>query len=158
MVLSSRLQTLRKDRAIHLLDIENLTGSGRPTTADVREVMRAYTRLVAIGRLDQFVVAVNPRSLLAVGLALPGVQLLTRAGPDGADQALVEAAYTARIDLRFERIVIGSGDGYFAELAIWLTAAGRRVTVVSRTGSLSRRLAVAVADRVTLDPGLDLAA
>ncbi|GLW98768.1 hypothetical protein [Microtetraspora sp. NBRC 16547] len=148
---TTRLKSLRRGRAIHLLDIENLTGSPRPSTDEVKQVMAAYQRLVRIGPMDQFVVAVNHNALVAVGVALRGVQLLARSGPDGADRALAEAARTDRIDLRFERAVIGSGDGYFADLAIWLTGNGLHVTVVSQPGHLSWRLYAAVPDVVRLE-------
>lgn len=79
-----------------------------------------------VGPVDQFVVGVNPRSLIEVGRGFRGAQILTRSGPDGADSVLTETAIGDRIDLRFERVVIGSGDGYFADLVAWLIAAGLR--------------------------------
>jgi hypothetical protein len=152
-----RRQSLRRGRAIHLLDIENLVRSARPTTRDVTEVMAAYQAVVPIGPADQFVVAANPAALLTAGIALPGIalpgaQLLARSGPDGADRALTETAYHDRIDLRFERAVIGSGDGYFVSLATWLAEAGLHVTVVSRPGCLNWRLYTAVPDTVAIRP------
>ncbi|MEV6983024.1 NYN domain-containing protein [Sphaerisporangium sp. NPDC051017] len=145
-------ESLRQGRAMHLIDIENLVGSTRPTTCEVEEVMTIYESLVPIGAMDHYVVAVNHTALLAVGIAFRGVRLLARSGPDGADRALVESAYDDRIDLRFERVIIGSGDGYFVNLADWLTEAGLHVTVVSRRGSLSRHLAAIVPDVVCLEP------
>lgn len=147
-----RRQSLRRGRAIHLLDIENLTGAACPTTRDALEVMAAYQAAVPIGPADQFVVAVNHAALLAVGVALRGARLLARSGPDGADRALAETAYLDRIDLRFERVVIGSGDGYFTELAVWLINAGLQVTVVSRPGCLNWRLYAAVPHVVSIEP------
>lgn len=147
-----RRQSLRRGRAIHLLDIENLTGAPSPTTREALETMAAYQAVVPIGPADQFVVAVNHTALLAVGIALRGVQLLARSGPDGADRALAETAYHDRIDLRFERAVIGSGDGYFTELAVWLANAGLHVTVVSRPGCLNWRLYTAVPDILSIEP------
>lgn len=147
----TRLRSLRRGRAIHLLDIENLTGSPLPTTHDVRRVMRAYQDKVPVGALDQFIVAVNHNALVSVGIALRGVQLLARSGPDGADHALDEAARTDRVDLRFERAVIGSGDGYFADLAVWLASCGLHVTVVAQHHCVSWRLYSTVPDVVTLD-------
>ncbi|RCG32727.1 NYN domain-containing protein [Sphaerisporangium album] len=144
-------ESLRHGRAMHLLDIENLVGAPHPTTCEVEEVMTVYEMVVPIGEMDQYMVAVNPSALVAVGIAFPGVRLLTRPGPDGADQALGETAHDDRIDLRFERVVIGSGDGYFVDLARWLAEAGLHVTVVSRPGSLSRRLSAAVSDVVSLE-------
>jgi hypothetical protein len=140
------------------LDIENLAGSARPATAEVDRVMGAYQRLVPIGPMDHVVVAVNHNALVAVGLAFHGVQLLVRSGPDGADSALSEAARADRIDLRFERVVIGSGDGYFADLALWLADHGVRVFVVARPRSLSWRLYAAANDFAYLDPAAHQAA
>lgn len=146
-----RKRLLRRGRAVHLLDIENLTYSTRSTSAQVTTFMNHYRRLVPIGPMDQFVVAVNHSALLAVGTALRGVQLLARSGPDGADQALTEAAYEDRVAQRFDRVVIGSGDGYFAELAAWLAGTDVHVTVVSHRQSLSWRLYITVPDIITLE-------
>ncbi|MGW4638385.1 NYN domain-containing protein [Sphaerisporangium sp. NPDC004334] len=145
-------ESLRHGRAMHLIDIENLVGSTQPTTFEVEEVMTVYEGLVPAGAMDHRVVAVNHTALLPTGIAFHGVRLLARSGPDGADRALVESAYVERVDRRFERVVIGSGDGYFTGLATWLTEAGLHVTVVSRAGSLSRRLAAAVSDVIRLEP------
>ncbi|GAA3146930.1 hypothetical protein [Nonomuraea roseoviolacea] len=145
------MRTLRAGRAIHLLDIENLAASPTPAATEIAHTMSDYLRRVPVGPLDQFVVGVNPRSLAEVGRVIHGAQILTRSGPDGADSVLTEMAVNDRIDLRFERVVIGSGDGYFADLATWLTAHDVQVTVVSRTGLLSWRLYVAVRDITYLD-------
>ncbi|NRQ33340.1 hypothetical protein HII36_16005 [Nonomuraea sp. NN258] len=142
---------LREGRTVHLLDIENLTASTSPTTPEVERVMAAYRRLVPVGPLDQFIAAVSHRALVPVGVALRGTRLLVRSGPDGADSILTETAVADRVDLRFERAVIGSGDGYFADLARWLAVAGAQVTVVTRTGSLSRRLYTATGHITYLD-------
>ncbi|GAA1513758.1 hypothetical protein GCM10009677_53630 [Sphaerisporangium rubeum] len=120
--------------------------------------MAEYQDLVLIGPMDQFVVAVNPRSMVNVGVALHGARLLIRSGLDGADSALVDTAVADRIDLRFERAVIGSGDGYFTSLAIWLTEAGLHVTVVSRPERLNRRLHATTGDVTYLPPTVALAA
>ncbi|MBG0816060.1 NYN domain-containing protein [Planomonospora sp. ID82291] len=145
-------RTLRCGRAVHLLDIENLTASTRPSTPEVTAVMGLYRTIVPVGPMDQFIVAVNHNALVAVGIALRGVQLLARSGPDGADRALVEAALDGRIDRRFDQVVIGSGDGYFTELAVWLAGRGVHVTAVSLRDALSRRLHAAVPDVVALEP------
>lgn len=150
--------TWYRGRAVHLLDIENLTASSLPTTAEVTTVMTLYRSIVPIGPMDQFIVAVNHKALVPAGIAFRGVQLLARSGPDGADRALVETAYVDRLGQRFDRVVIGSGDGFFTELAIWLLTQGVRVTVVSRRGSLSWRLYAAVRDSVAFEPPAPIAA
>ncbi len=52
--------------------------------------MTEYLQRVPVGPLDQFVVGVNPRSLVEVGRVILGAQILTRSGPDGADSVLTE--------------------------------------------------------------------
>ncbi|WP_084962951.1 NYN domain-containing protein [Thermoactinospora rubra] len=116
--------------------------------------MTEYRQRIPIGPLDQFVVGVNPRSLVEVGRVIHGAQILTRSGPDGADSVLTEMAVNDRIDLRFERVVIGSGDGYFADLVTWLNAHDVHVTVVSRPRWLSWRLYVVTSDITYLDAAL----
>jgi hypothetical protein len=148
------MRTLRAGRAIHLLDIENLVASPSPTATEIAHTMSDYLQRVPIGPLDQFVVGVNPRSLVEVGRVIHGAQILTRSGPDGAGSVLTEMALSDRIDRRFERVVIGSGDGYFADLVAWLTTHDVHVTVVSRTGLLSWRLYVAARDVTYLDAAL----
>ncbi|MCT9934872.1 hypothetical protein N5079_32165 [Planotetraspora sp. A-T 1434] len=148
------MRSLRRGRAIHLLDIENLTASPLPTMAGVARTMTDYRQQVQVGPMDQFVVGVNPRSLVEVGRVISGARFLTRSGPDGADSALAEMAVSDRVDLRFERVVIGSGDGYFADLASWLAAAGVHVTVVTRSGRLSWRLYAATSDITYLNAAL----
>lgn len=153
-----RRRLLRRGRGIHLLDIENLTGSPSPTTVQVTAFMSRYRGLVPVGPADQFVVAVNPRAVLSVGIALRGIQLLIRSGPDGADRALTECGYADRLPERFERVVIGSGDGHFTDLAAWLAGHGMHVTVVSKRGSLNWRLYLAAPEVVTFEPPVAQAA
>jgi hypothetical protein len=148
------MRTLRAGRTIHLLDIENLAASPSPTATEIAHTMSDYLRRVPVGPLDQFVVGVNPRSLVEVGRVIHGARILTRSGPDGADSVLAETAIGDRVDLRFERVVIGSGDGYFADLVTWLTAHDVHVTVVSRTRLLSWRLYVTTPDITYLDAAL----
>lgn len=69
---------------------------------------------------------------------MPGVRLMAREGPDGADLALLDEVRDYKwVAERFHRIVIGSGDGIFAELAAALTGLGVHVGVVSRPDALS---------------------
>ena len=52
---------------------------------------------------------------------------------------------------RFTHVAIGSGDYLFAEDATRLAALGVWVTIVSRQGSLSQRLAMAACEVIFLD-------
>jgi hypothetical protein len=78
---------------------------------------------------------------------------LVRSGADGADLALLDVIDSERLHLRFDGVVIGSGDGIFALAASRLQRLGCPVTVVSRRDGLSRRLRLAVRDvRLIDDP------
>jgi len=76
---------------------------------------------------------------------------VVRSGPDGADLALVEIVEMEDVAVRFDRIVIASGDGIFAHPAAQLQASGVAVTVVSRPDALSRQLKLAARDIRYLD-------
>ena len=76
---------------------------------------------------------------------------LWRSGPDGADLALLDVLENERVDERFERVTICSGDGIFVPSAAWLAGADVDVTVVSLPGHLATRLQFA-ARNVTLLP------
>jgi hypothetical protein len=145
------MRNLAYGRTVHLLDVENLVGSPRPGTSEVTTMMRHYRRRVPAGDMDQYVVAVNHGALLPVGMALTGVQLLARSGRDGADNALREVILLDQLDARFERVVIGSGDGIFTELAAWLAGLGVLVVVVSRPDALSRGLSRTAGEVIPLD-------
>ncbi|MDP9870029.1 MULTISPECIES: hypothetical protein [Streptosporangium] len=145
------MRNLSEGRAVHLLDVENLVGNARPATRDVQAMMDRYRERVPIGGMDQYVVAVNHGAMLPVGLALAGIQLLVRSGPDGADAALGEVIRLDHLADRFERVVIGSGDGVFAESADWLSGRGVLVVVVSRPGALNRRLRRTAGQVIPLD-------
>jgi hypothetical protein len=151
------MRSLRRGRTVHLVDIENLAGVGLPSLDEVQLTMRAYQAQVRVGPVDQFVVGVNHSAVVTVGVVCTGVQLLVRSGENGADSVLDEAARLDRVDLRFERVVIGSGDGYFGPLADWLIERGLPVTVVSRPGQLNRRLGAIATDIVYLRPFGDVA-
>lgn len=145
------MRNLSQGRAVHLLDVENLMGAARPATRDVQTMMSHYRERVPNGGMDQYVAAVNHGAMVTVGLALVGIQLLVRSGPDGADRALGEVIRLDHLDARFERVVIGSGDGIFTELAGWLSGRGVMVVVVSRPDALNRRLRRTAGQVISLD-------
>jgi|SRR5687768_4501048 hypothetical protein len=152
------MRNLSQGRTVHLLDVENLVGAPRPALSQVVTMMGLYRRRVPAGGMDQYVAAVNHGAMLPVGLALTGIQLLVRSGRDGADEALREVIRLDHLDIRFERVVIGSGDGAFTDLVDWLRGRGVQVVVVSRPGALSRRLGRTAGQVISLEPPLDLAA
>jgi hypothetical protein len=134
-------------REFHLVDIENLVGGPFFTAQDVADVREVYLGICGAAWNAQVVVACSAgRSLLEAGMGWPNCRRVWESGQDGADRALLEIAWSEHLPARFARVVIGSGDGIFAEAAAMLQAAGLHVTVVSRYGSLSRRLRLAALD------------
>jgi hypothetical protein len=135
-------------RTLHLIDIENLAGTGRPDRRQVRALYSMYRLRVGLGAMDQVVVACSELAISTAGYCWPGARCLVRSGPDGADLELLAVIEQERVAERFGHVAIASGDGIFATAAAGLAAAGCQVTVVSRRAGLSKRLALAASSRV----------
>ena len=130
-------------RALHLLDLENLMGgpfAGRPA---IRTAVQAYRDVAAVGPLDLVTISTNPALLLEAAAAWAGSALFVAGrGPDGADLALLRQVQNpVWVAQRFDRVVIGSGDGAFVTAAAELRRLGIAVGVVARPDALSRELA-----------------
>lgn len=130
-------------RQLHLVDIENLVGTARPSRHQASACRTRYAELSPLGLEDQLVLACNHGAALDVGCEWPGARLLLGSGPDGADLALLGVLNDERIERRFTRLVIASGDSIFAEAVCKLSGLGLEVTVVSRPEALSKRLRLA---------------
>src|ERR1700733_12603775 len=131
------------ERALHVVDIENLVGAAVPTLDLVSAVQGRYLASLGFGADDQVVLATSHLGLLNAGLGWPHARHLVRSGKDGADLELIDVLEHENIAARFRHVVIGSGDGGFSRAAADLMTRGIRVTVVSRWGSLSYELAKA---------------
>jgi hypothetical protein len=133
-------------RQLILIDIENLTGTPSPTCEEV-ETAKAALRLVVHGFDDaQHIVACSHHAAPTVAFAFLRARHLWRSGPDGADLALLDVLENERVDERFERVTICSGDGIFTASTAWLAEADVDVTVVSLPGHLAARLQLAARD------------
>src|SRR5271154_474160 len=139
------------ERGLHVIDIENLAGGGKPSFEEIRGVQGSYAGHLTVGTLDQVVVASSHLTLLSAALGWPHARYRIRSGPNGADLELLDVLLHEQIAARFTRVIIGSGDGAFARAAASLAAAGVQVTVVSRRDSLSARLAFAAGEVIYLD-------
>jgi hypothetical protein len=139
------------ERGLHLIDIENLAGAALPSFEQIQGVQGSYAGRLRFGALDQVVVASSHKTLLDAARGWPRARYRARSGPNGADLALLDVLWNERVAARFTHVVIGSGDGAFTQAAATLTAAGVRVTVVSRRGQLSARLRLAASEVVYLD-------
>lgn len=141
-----------RERAIHLVDPENLLGGTDFTERDVAVVAASYRQIAGIGADDLVVVASSHYTALRVWFGWGEARRLVRSGPDGADLALLQVVKHEDVAVRFQRVVIGSGDGIFAFVAAGLQRDGVGVTVVSQRGLLSRQLRLAARDVRFLPP------
>jgi hypothetical protein len=138
-------------RTLHLVDIENLAGAAIPSLVQVMDVQDRYARSLSVGLDDQVVMASSHLGFMNAALGWPHARYRVRSGPDGADLELLDVIWHEDVATRFTHIVIGSGDGTFVNAAQTLSDGGVWVTVVSRWGSLSPRLAHAARDVIYLD-------
>jgi hypothetical protein len=140
-------------RVLHLIDLENLVGSAHFSLEEAARVYRGYVQVAPSGAVDQVVLATSHHAAAAAWFGWPAtVRRLVRSGQNGADLALLHVLACESVATRFDRVVIGSGDGIFAYEAARLQAAGIAVTVVTGRGALSRQLGFAVHDVRLLDP------
>lgn len=136
------MTSTRRERTLHLIDIENLTGSASPTPGEVRDCRDVYESAF-VGANDLVVVACSHHAFRAVGWEWTKARLLLRSGDNGADLALLEVLASEDVAKRFDFIHVASGDGIFADAVARLGAAGVTITVVSRPESLSAALRLA---------------
>lgn len=145
----------KKTRKLVLLDIENLAGSGLVSPEMALQIVKALNRICPIDLRDIVFVGSHKGNFAPCSLIAEMVHGSTcfQNGRNGAELALLRragevplAAYASEI-YPINECVIGSGDHEFVELALMQKAQGRFVTVVTRSASLSRELAV-IADRV----------
>ena len=139
------------DRALHVVDIENLAGAALPSFALVSEVQGRYMNRLAFGVGDQVVMAASHLGLLEAARGWPHARYRVRSGKDGADRELIDVLEHENVAARFSHVVIGSGDGIFGQSAASLAARGVRITVVSRRGSLADGLRRIAADVIYLE-------
>lgn len=128
-------------RAIHLLDLENLVGTGRPTAAMITDAARAYAEVVRVGATDHFVLGCGSSTAFSAFFAWPWPsRRVLGSGQDGADLALLDVLMTEDLSGRYERIYVGSGDHAFEPAVRALVGAGVDVKVVARPSSLAMSL------------------
>lgn len=136
---------LRRDRTVMLVDIENVAGKPRLTASETRWIAQALAALTG-DRSVQTIVACNRLNAAAVMFGYPGARIRLGSGPDAADLALIAVMEHESLSSRFDRVIIASGDGIFADYAAQLAGAGLHVTAVVGNGQLSKRLRLAVHD------------
>ena len=135
-------------RAVYL-DIENLCCTGLPTTSAVIRAMQLCSLAVSDFSQERLTVACNHKvaSTVAFALNLSGAQLQRGSGPDGADDALLQVIVDDLENGRVQRLIIGSGDGKFADVLAPYRSAIEELTFIGVTGSVNRRCE-ALGDRI----------
>lgn len=128
------------NRNLHLIDIENLAAGG---------VYDAHERLVE--HLDAtwepgdiVIIASNSRIWRQLAWEVPVAHryIVPEFGPDSADQALLASANGLDLST-FHKVVIGSGDHIFTDLALSAAQSGSQVVVVANRGTLAQSLQLA---------------
>lgn len=139
-------------RRLHVVDVENLLGTGRPLPAQLAWGARTYRRLTDVGPDDLVVVASSPFLGVEVGRCWASCRLVVGHGPDGADHALLRVLTDERVDRRFPEVIVASGDGIFTDQVARLQHHHVEVTVVSRATALARRLRLAASSLIEFPP------
>jgi len=139
-------------RTVIFVDIENMAGEPLPTCDQVKEVIAQLESVIQGFATSQVIVAASHKAMKTVAFEFSTAVRRQRSGPDGADDALLEEMSDLRVMLRYDRIVVCSGDGKFAEAVAWLGGLGLETTVVSLPGHLSKKLQLAAHHVVLLAP------
>jgi hypothetical protein len=103
-------------------------------------VLDEYRRQVRVGESDLVVLGTNGYLAFATKAAWPGALVRIGRGPDGADLALLREASPSDLAQRFDRVVVGSGDGIFTGLVADLRFSNVEVVVAARPRSVARSL------------------
>ena len=140
--MATRIRHIAAGRTLHLVDIENLAGGSRADRATLSWATQAYGEAVRYRSHDHRIVACGPRLAYEVGLLWPGALLKVGRGIDGADRVLGDHADPSFVGAHYDRVVVGSGDHYFAPVVAELIGAGLDVAVVCRRDALARSLDV----------------
>jgi hypothetical protein len=146
-------------RSLHLIDLENLVGNPDASCQEVDDALEAYLAAAAVGADDLVTVAVNHRIYKRACFTLDrGWEVKLASGPDACDHVLLAEAPADWVAERFDRLVVGSGDGIFLELVAAVRERDVPVWVVAHQRRLSRRLADAASRTVSLPSRMVLAA
>ena len=137
-------------RRVAFIDIENLCGTPSPTRQECEEIREFCREHFDLNR-TMVVVACSHYAARHASFAWPSARWLWRSGRDGADTALLDEIRDLRTGQRFGHVIIGSGDGIFAEVVDELTAGNTKVTVVSRRRSLSQSLVRSAAELIVYE-------
>lgn len=145
----------RRQRTLHVLDIENLVGEEHALgdAETFQRVLADYTEASGMRDDDPVMVGCHP-GLVFVAQETLGQrgQIFARRGENGADLALLSAIDIPFIANRFHLVSLGSGDGIFAPVVCELVEVGVLVTVIGRRDHTSGALQAAATDCILIEP------
>jgi len=119
-------------RALHIIDAANELGDPFFTVSSAQRLGRAWEACTHPEDADHFIKATGPGTAADLGIGWPGGRLLSRAGKDGADTAIIESIDVAWVKERFDVVYLGTGDHSMQPMAAELLEAGVRVVLVAR--------------------------
>jgi hypothetical protein len=125
---------------LHLIDIENLAGTGKLDMPAVRAICAKYVNSISCSIHDVFLIAAGPQNRVPAfdGWYLGQRVFKFQKGTDGADEAL-RALFQQISDLKsFEHVYLASGDHGLFSIAKKSKDIGLKVTIVTGRGRLSR--------------------
>jgi len=132
-------QAERAMRTLCVVDVENCASTSDISLERALLVQEAIRE--ALPGVVMHVVGCSHRNAAATRFAFDHSRIVVRSGVDGADLALIEVLETERIEQRFGRVVIASGDHIFVPVTKQLREAGVDVEALSVEGQLSHELA-----------------
>ena len=141
----------RPARTLVLVDIENLVGRSHVAPAETRYLAR-LARNIVLPQPSHTIVASSRFNAPNVVFDWPNARFVLGRGPKAADLALISIIENEQLASRYDRVIIGSGDGIFAESVAQLAAQGVRVTALVGRGRLSTKLRLACTDLIVLAP------
>jgi hypothetical protein len=134
--------SLRRNRTIHLIDIENLCLNSNPTLKQVQQVRSEYFEFVKPGPSDLFYVTVSSKNnVQSAVFGWPNAWHGCKEGHDGADILLAKAMLEDDLESRFDGVVIASGDGGLAPFVQSLVSKFKAVLVVSQPSAIALLMA-----------------
>lgn len=146
-------------RNLHLLDVEYLGCGPSMRPGDLSLVLRRYRPLTRWHRGDIILGAASTYVYKRIAFDIPGdIRLVPAgAGADAADDRLIDEA--RHLDLtRYDRVVVGSGDGRFVAVLRQCSALGLQTCVAGYRFNMARVLVAEATEVVDLTAGYALAA
>jgi len=139
-------------RTYHLVDVENLCGSGHPELEELRATLSSYASSVGLSATDQGRASMSYYETRRFLFELPSQLrwVVAGTGHDAADDALLFDCDPEHLASRFNRIVLATGDHRFAGLAAELRSRGMHVTVAVGKGALAPMLAAQADEIISL--------